>query len=166
MGGKVTITALKYPDIPHYEWKGELLEKTEDYVLVHCKPGRRLKHYTKEATFTVNNTSLEYFSLKEWFTVAMEIQQGKVLSYYCNVAKPSVLNEDNISFVDLDLDLVKQNNKKWQVIDQEEFEVNSSTYNYPFELKEAAIQALEELMKKVENKEFPFVENPLEGLTL
>ena len=39
MGEKVNITALKYPNIPHYEWQGELLEKTKDYVLVLCKQG-------------------------------------------------------------------------------------------------------------------------------
>lgn len=50
---------------------GEILLKTSDYVFVKCKPGRKLVHHTKNDTFTINNTSLEYFSLKEWFTAAI-----------------------------------------------------------------------------------------------
>lgn len=158
----INIIALKYPDIPHYEWQGELIIQEEEYVLVLCKPGRKLTHYTKGATFSINNTSLEYFSLKEWFTVAMEIEQGKIVSYYCNVAQPSTLVDDTLCFVDLDLDLVKQQKKDWTVVDEDEFEVNSLKYNYSAELKEKAMQSLDDLKRKVRNKEFPFVEDFLE----
>jgi uncharacterized protein len=37
----------------------------------------------------------------------MQIENGSIVSYYCNVALPSVLRGNEISFVDLDLDLVK-----------------------------------------------------------
>lgn len=39
--------------------------------------------------------------------MAMEIEDGMIVSYYCNVALPSVLNENVLSFVYLDLDLEK-----------------------------------------------------------
>lgn len=38
----------------------------------------------------------------------MEIDQEKVVSYYCNIAKPSKLVDNELSFVDMDLDFVKQ----------------------------------------------------------
>ncbi|MBT2618540.1 MULTISPECIES: hypothetical protein [unclassified Bacillus (in: firmicutes)] len=80
MSNLVKIKALKFPDILHYEWEGELLRHTTDYLLVLCKPGRKLIHHTKNKIFTIENTSLEYFSLKEWFTAAMEVEDGKVVS--------------------------------------------------------------------------------------
>lgn len=159
----INITALKHPNIPHYEWQGELIKSTEEFVLVLCKPGRKLTHHTKGATFTINNTSLEYFSLKEWFTVAMEIEQGRITSYYCNIAQPSTFNEPTVCFVDLDLDFVKRKNSDWQVVDEDEFEVNSIQFNYSTELIEKAMQSLEELKSKVRNKEFPFVDDILES---
>ncbi|MDY0393977.1 DUF402 domain-containing protein [Virgibacillus halophilus] len=107
-GNIVKIKALKYPNLPHYEWEGEILQISSDYVLVKSKPGRQLIHHTKNAVFTINNTSLEYFSLKEWFTAAMEIDEGNIVSYYCNVAKPCLLNNSVLSFIDLDLDLVRK----------------------------------------------------------
>ena len=149
----IYIQALKHPDIPHYEWEGELISKTNDYVLILCKPGRKLKHHTKGTTFTINNTSLEFFSLKEWFTVAMEIEYGKITSYYCNIAQPSTMQNQTLCFVDLDLDLIKKEHTDWQIIDEIEFDINSVKYNYSSKLKE-----------KVSNKEFPFNENILDGI--
>lgn len=165
MGQIINIRALKYPNIIHYEWQGELIEETADYIMVLCKPGRKLNHYTKGKTFTINNTSLEFFSLKEGYTVAMEIVNGEITSYYCNIAKPSVFSNNSLSFVDLDLDLVKQSNEDWRVIDIEEFENNSTKYNYPSELKEAAIQGLEVLKNMAKRKVFPFDGTPLKMLS-
>jgi len=156
---EIKIKALKFPDIPHYEWKGELLCHTPDYVLVLCKPGRKLIHHTKKAVFTIHNTSIEYFSLKEWFTVAMAMEEGKMISAYCNVAKPSVFIDGEISFIDLDIDLIWEKDKGWKVVDEEEFEENSVKYQYPPELKEEAKHALEKLKVAATQGKFPF--NPI-----
>ncbi|MEI5906836.1 hypothetical protein WAK64_07155 [Bacillus spongiae] len=68
MGEVIRIKGLKYPNVQHYEWEGELVYKTPEYVIVLCKPGRKFIHYSRDTTFTFHNTSLEYFSLKEGFT--------------------------------------------------------------------------------------------------
>jgi uncharacterized protein len=152
----IKIKSFKYPDKLHYEWEGEILQKTSDYVLVRCKPGRKLIHHTQNMIFTINNTSLEYFSLKEWFTAAMEVEDGAIVSYYCNVAKPSVLTNNELSFIDLDLDLVQEKDKNWEVVDEKEFELNSINYQYPQELKDEALKALEKLKAKIKRGDFPF----------
>lgn len=156
LGKVIKIKALKFPDILHYEWEGELLRHTPDYVLVICKPGRKLIHHTKNKVFTVQNTSLEFFSLKEWFTAAMEIEDGKIVSAYCNVAKPSVFINGEISFIDLDLDYIQDKNKEWKVVDEDEFVSNSIKYKYPVELKNEALKALAKLKEEVRKGKFPF----------
>lgn len=152
----IKIKALKYTDILHYKWEGELLHHTPDYVLVLCRPGRKLVHHTKNKVFTIKNTSLEYFSLNEWFTAAMEIEEGEVVSAYCNVAKPSIFHNGEISFIDLDLDYIKEKNKEWKVVDEDEFELNSIKYKYPAELKNEAVKALAKLKEEVRLGNFPF----------
>ena len=156
LGKVIKIRALKFPDILHYEWEGELLRHTREYVLVLCKPGRKLIHHTKNKEFTVNNTSLEFFSLKEWFTAAMEMENGNVVSAYCNVAKPSVFSNDVISFIDLDLDYIREKNEEWKVVDEDEFESNSIKYKYPIELKNEAVRALAKLKEEIRKGKFPF----------
>lgn len=150
------IKALKFPNVLHYEWEGEIIEKNPNYILVLCKSGRKLIHHSKNDVYTINNTSIEYFSLKEWYTAAMEVEEGVVVSTYCNVAMPSVLNNEELSFIDLDLDLVKRKNKDWEVLDEDEFEVNSIKYQYPEELKNEALKALENLKQEVARCRFPF----------
>lgn len=151
------IKALKYPNIPHYEWEGEILEKTPDYILVLCKSGRKLIHHTKNEVYTINNSSVEYFPFNKWFTAAMEVDEGVVVSNYCNIAMPSVLNENELSFIDLDLDLVKRKNHGWEVVDEDEFEMNSRKYHYSQELKIGAIQALDQLQEEIAKGNFPFI---------
>lgn len=155
MNKVVKISALKYPNIPHYEWEGELLHAPE-FLLVLCKPGRKLIHHTKNNVFTINNTSLEYFSLKEWFTAAIEVENGKVISTYCNVAMPSVFSNGHIRFIDLDLDYIQDENKEWTLVDENEFEENSIIYDYPIELKKQTIYALKRLKEQVRQGKFPF----------
>ncbi len=68
----LTIIAYKYPDRPHYEWTGNMLVKTDDYVLVHGQAGRRLVHHTRGQTFTYATQSLEYYPLNAPFTVNID----------------------------------------------------------------------------------------------
>jgi uncharacterized protein len=65
----------------------------------------------------------------------LEIEEGKVVSVYCNVAKPSDFHNGEISFIDLDLDYIQEKNKEWKIVDEDEFESNSIKYKYPVELK-------------------------------
>ena len=157
LNNMLKIKALKFPDIPHYEWEGEILETTPEYILVLCKSGRKLVHHSNNNVYTINNTSLEYFSFNKWFTAALEVEEGVVVSAYCNVAMPSVLNQNELSFVDLDLDFIKRKNHDWEVVDEDEFEVNSIKYLYPEELKQEAIMALERLKEEVDEGNFPFI---------
>jgi uncharacterized protein len=152
----INIKALKHPDIPHYEWQGELIEQTSDYVIVHCKPGTQFIHHTKNRTYTTNNNWFDFFFIKEWYTASIEIEHGKIITYYCNVALPPIISNSQISFVDLDLDFVKKHNENWKVVDEDEFELNSSKYDYSAKLKESAFEALEKLKRAVINKEIPF----------
>lgn len=152
----IQLKALKYPNIPHYEWEGEVLEKTDDYIILFCKSKRKLVHHTKNNVFTMKNASIEYFSFKHWYTAAMEIEDQRIVSYYCNVAKPSVLEGHKLSFVDLDLDLIKKKNENWKVVDEDEFEENSVKFQYPEKLKQEALIALEHLKMRANEGCFPF----------
>ena len=158
------LQALKHPDRAHYEWSGEWLEQNEEYVMVLCKPGRKLMHHTKNSVFTIDNTSLELFFLKEWFTVAIGIENGRAVSYYCNVAMPSIVTADNVSFVDLDLDLIKRPGGDWQVVDEDEFAANSITFAYSPELQDKAREALAHLLDRARSGRFPFDDSVLSHL--
>ncbi len=93
----LTIIAYKYPDRPHYEWTGNMLIKTDDYVLVHGQAGRRLVHHTRGQTFTYATQSLEFYPLNAPFTVNIDFDAHGA-SYHCNVCLPPRLDGDTLSF--------------------------------------------------------------------
>ncbi|MFW5856123.1 MAG: DUF402 domain-containing protein [Bacillota bacterium] len=153
---ELTIRAFKYGNIKHYEWKSTLVEKNDKFVIGKAKPGRVLYHYTRDKKFTFDNWSIEFFPLDKWFNVMVDIKEKKVVQYYCNVAKPANIKNDNIvSFVDLDFDLLKKNGE-WSVLDADDFKENQNKLDYPEDLIEKTKIKLEELKKRINNKIFPF----------
>jgi len=63
--------------------------------------------------------------------VNIDIHPNGELKYYCNITLPSEYKEKRISFVDLDVDLIKIPGEDWKLIDFDEFKSNSRLLNYP-----------------------------------
>lgn len=148
--------SMKYGSIAHYDWEMTLLEEREGFLIAEGKAGRQLKHYTKGQTFTIPHASLEVYALQEGFTVSFDILDGKVISIYCNVSQPCLRNGAYVSFIDLDLDLLWNEESGWHVVDEDEFEENRIRLNYPDELVAYARRALEKLQERTRRKNFPF----------
>ncbi|MFB5193259.1 DUF402 domain-containing protein [Alicyclobacillus fastidiosus] len=159
MREKLTIRALKYPDIPHYDWEVELLEEASTHVICIGLPGRKLVHHTKQKVFDFDSCSIEFYSLEHWVTVSADIVNGALQQYYCNIAMPAIRDKSKstVSFIDLDLDLVRRSlNLPWKVVDVEEFHTNQVKYGYPSSLVVEAKQQLQELQNRVRKSLFPF----------
>jgi protein associated with RNAse G/E len=156
MRKEIVIQAFKHPNIAHYEWCGDLLEVTDEYLLLHCKYGRELKHFSKDKVFIMKNESIELFSFKHWFTASCSVENNKISSYYCNIAQPSLFNGNSVSFVDLDLDMIKKENSDWKVVDEDEFIINSNKYNYGINLIEETERQLKLFQNRISNSLFPF----------
>ncbi|MHA6482613.1 DUF402 domain-containing protein [Paenibacillus sp. strain BS8-2] len=155
MGNTVHIQALKYGNVLHYEWETELLEQRDDDVFVLAKHGRQLRHHTKNATFTINNWSIEWFSRKHWFTLSAVVADGRITEYYCNINQPALIGEGKVAFVDLDLDLV-QRDGVWMVVDEDEFAHNAIKFGYPESLIAQAREELKRLQARIAAGEYPF----------
>ncbi|MFC5471533.1 DUF402 domain-containing protein [Cohnella suwonensis] len=98
---------------------------------------------------------MEFFSFDSWFTVSVDVRNGKIQQYYCNINEPAKIEGNTVSFVDLDLDLI-QRNGEWMVVDEDEFERNSVKFSYPDPLIQRAKLELASLQARIHNKEFPF----------
>lgn len=153
---KITISALKYGNRPHYDWQSTIIELTKDYVIVKSEPGRVLRHHSKQTEFVMNNWGVEFFPFKQWFTVSVDILHGKIEGFYCNIAQPAKLIGNCLSFVDLDLDLICDNDGEWKVVDEEEFMENMVKYSYTSEIIERVRLEMTNLQKRVIAQQFPF----------
>ncbi len=120
------------------------------------EPGRILTHHTKGQTFAASDWALEFFSPQEWFTISIDVRDGRIHQYYCNIAEPARLVGETLSFVDLDLDLVRRPGKGWEVVDEDELETNAQRFGYPPALAIRARAELEELRRRIRSRDFPF----------
>jgi protein associated with RNAse G/E len=152
---KISVQSYKYGERLHYEWETIVLERTDAYVLVLSEYGRKLRHYTRGQTFTMNSWTLEWFSLVDGFTVSADVRDGGIHRYYCNINLPATFEEDVLRFVDLDLDYVYRDGS-WKVIDEDEFEEHRIRYSYPADVVAFARSELRRLQKRIERREFPF----------
>ncbi|REE92926.1 hypothetical protein A8990_1026 [Paenibacillus taihuensis] len=151
----ITIQARKYGDRPHYEWSTTLLERTDSHIFVLAHYGRKLKHFTKGKTFTVENWTIECFPFDAWFTVSADIVDGQITQYYCNISEPARMEGDTVTFINLDIDLVCKRGK-WEVVDEDEFELHSAQFGYPPALIAKVRQELANLQQRIERSQFPF----------
>jgi len=152
---KLTIQAKKYDGRPHCSWEGTVLEQTETYLLVANTPGRTLHHHRREAIYTYDNYSLEFYPLDGDFTVGLDMELTGETTYYCNICLPPILQGDVLSFIDLDLDLVYRDGA-WTVVDEDEFLENQKLYHYPIELVERTRASLLNLQQRIAQQQFPF----------
>lgn len=156
MNRPITIQAYKYGGRLHYEWPAEVIDQNEHYVMVLCRAGRALTHHTKRKAFKMPYPSIEIFFFNEWYTCAITFQTAERLMYYCNIAMPVELKDDTLSFLDLDLDVLKEPDEDWKVVDRDEFIAHQKELNYPADLIARAELALEQLQQQIAMDQFPF----------
>jgi Uncharacterized domain/protein associated with RNAses G and E len=148
--------SIKYNDFVNYEWDITLIQKNDKYIIGKGEANRQLIHHGKGKVFSFENPSIEFYPLHEWFTVSIEKCPNNGFKYYCNICMPSQISNDVVSFLDLDLDLIKIPGEDWIVVDEDEFLVNSKKYNYPEWLINRTVVEKDKLLERIANNIFPF----------
>ncbi len=101
--------------------------------------------------------STEYYWLDRWYNVfRFSDATRKLRSYYCNVNVPPRFDGRVLSYVDLDIDLLVQPDLSYKIVDVADFEENAKLYAYPAEIQENARRAVDDLVRLIERKSFPF----------
>lgn len=104
--------------------------------------------------------STEFFWTDRWYSVfRFHSPEGRLLQFYCNINTPPRLEAGILSFIDLDVDLLVKPDCSYTVLDEEEFQHHSEIYVYPPIYRVRVRKALDELIKLVENRQFPFLFN-------
>ena len=70
--------------------------------------------------------------------------------------KKEAKHREAIKNIDYDLDVKVFPNNEYIVLDENEFEYHSNIMNYPNDIKKICVDAKDELIKMIENKENPF----------
>ena len=155
-GTKIEVRTFKYDGKEHRRWRAELLRQEESLILLDAKFEEKIEHPLL-GLIESGTLSLEYYWLDRWYNIFRFLEpSGELRSFYCNVSVPPVFDGQNLSYIDLDMDVLVSPDLSYRILDEDEFAENALRFNYPQEVLRKAQEGLEELVSLIEAKGFPF----------
>jgi protein associated with RNAse G/E len=152
----IEVRACKYNGLLHRTWRAELIRKEESLLILDAEFDVDIEHDFL-GTIVAGTSSLEYYWLDRWYSVfRFGLPGGELRSYYCNVNVPPTFDGRVLSYIDLDIDILVEPNLTYQILDLDEFEKNSALYHYSNEVRRNSRQAVVDLVRLIEMKQFPF----------
>ncbi len=96
-----------------------------------------------------------FFYPNEWYNIIAMIRKNGI-TYYCNVASPSIYDGEAIKNIDYDLDLKVYPSGEYHILDEDEFLMHADSMGYSDSIKKIAYRSLNKLITMAENGESPF----------
>jgi len=151
------ILSLKYNQQRHYTWPATLSADNGERLRFSTIIGGLLIHYTRGFQEPQHLRSDLTFWRERWYNVFTNYDaNGKLHDLYCNVAMPLEISGNTLQYIDLDLDLRFYPDGTYEVLDEDEFEQHAIELNYPVEVRQRALQAVDELIVLAESRVEPF----------
>ena len=153
---EINVRACKYDGRVHRSWAGRLRERNNSLIVLDAEFSEEVRHPLL-GTIAPGTLSTEYYWTDRWYNVFRFAEtNGALRNYYCNINRPAEFDDQVLSFVDLDIDVLVAPDFSYSVLDREEFAVNAVQFEYPAEDCRQAHQALDELIALIETRRFPF----------
>jgi hypothetical protein len=96
-----------------------------------------------------------YYFKNEWFNIIAQLKKDGIY-YYCNIASPSIIEDNTIKYIDYDLDLRIFADGTYKILDKLEYEHHRRTMNYSYKLDKVVKNAMTKLISIYENDEIYF----------
>ena len=144
-GSDVTVRLIKDPR-PDVEYPAQVLSDDGEHVVLRAPWFGDASHDTGFTVFEVGDVWTEHFWRGRWFSIK-EIRNasGAVKGWYCDVARPAVVEDGAVVVADLDLDLWLSGDRSTVLrLDEDEFEESGLAEREP-ETAARALRTLDEL---------------------
>jgi protein associated with RNAse G/E len=153
---QITVRVLKYDGAEHRRWNARRAQRQGSLIVLDAEFKFEVQHHLL-GDIQRGTRTIEYYWLDRWYNVFQFLKaDASTRLYYCNVNMPPELENDVLTYVDLDIDILVQPDFHYQVLDQEEFAANAARYGYSEDTKRQADAAVAELIKMIEAHQFPF----------
>lgn len=135
-------------------YQAEIIEQRTNGVIlssVWTRPSRDLGC----AHFESGDRFREYYYTDRWFNIQEVVSaKGKRKGWYCDIAEPVVIENNQMSLVDLELDVWVSAEGKPYLLDEDEFETSSLSEAQRL----AARQGVQTLLEMLEAREEAFAD--------
>jgi protein associated with RNAse G/E len=154
---EITVVVFKHDGSEYRRWHGQLVEQEGPLLVLQAEFEVDVSHHLL-GEIKRGTRLIEYYWLDRWYNVFRFLNEdGGTRLFYCNINKPPAFDGQVLSYIDLDVDVIVNPDYSYQVQDLDEFEMNSERYGYTAEEKKNADKALEELIRMIQSRQFPFV---------
>ena len=153
---KISVHSCKFDGRIQRKWEAQLTHRQGSLIILEGAFVEEVRHPVL-GTIAKGTLSTEYFWTDRWYGIfRFRESSGQLRNYYCNINTPARLENDILSFVDLDFDVLVNPDFSFQILDEEEFEENALLYNYSPQLRARTLEALHEIISLIQNRDFPF----------
>ena len=154
VGTNVPIYSFKHDGSFHRLWENTvLIEQTEDYIVVG---NVRAKVTESDGRFwEAREPAITIFSTKGWFNVICMIRATGI-HYYCNIASPTQMINEEIVYIDYDLDVSMAPDNTIRILDEGEYHKHAEQMKYSPELDYELKKALYEVLRLCRSRQYPF----------
>jgi protein associated with RNAse G/E len=152
----IEVRSLKHDGRVHRTWAARVERREGTLIVLDAFFASEVRHPLL-GTIEAGTLSREFFWTDRWYSVfRFGEPEGKLRCFYCNLNTPARLEGDLLSFVDLDLDVLVQPDFSYSILDEDEFEAHAELYGYPHEYRARVRDSLDELIRLIEGRQFPF----------
>ena len=135
------------------QYQGEIIERLADRIIIQAYwelPKKDLGY----TCFEPGDRFIEYYFSNRWFNIfdisnASNVRKG----WYCNIAEPAAINDDQIKQIDLLLDVWVDPWGTPLLLDEDEFEVDTTLDDGQ---RQGARQGLNDLLQMIAAQFTPF----------
>lgn len=154
IGDSVFVQSYKHNGSLHRTWsKGLVIDVQKDFYVVVTDHSWVVESDNRR--WLTKEPAICFYYKNKWFNIISMVRKAGIY-YYCNIATPSIYDGEAIKNIDYDLDVKVFPDGTYMVLDKNEFEYHANIMNYPADIKQICIDAKDELVRMVENKEIPF----------
>ncbi len=151
----IVVRKLAYDEHETWHWTGTLVERRDGVMVIdaifNARP-RDLGYMKLETTDLFH----EYYYADRWYNIFQVFGADGILKgWYCNICKPARFSGNEISFVDMVLDVFVYPDGRTLVLDQEEFQEKRKEI-YSAEDARLAEAGVAELLSIAERRDHPF----------
>jgi protein associated with RNAse G/E len=152
----LTVKVFKHDGTENRRWSGRVSHREGPLLMLEAEFDADVTHHLlgeiKRGTRTV-----EYYWLDRWYNVFQFLaDDGRIRLWYCNINTPPQVTDNEISYVDMDIDILVHPDFSFEVLDVDEFEENAKRYGYSEMEKRNARAAANELISMIVHRQFPF----------
>lgn len=153
----IRIVSMKHNHSFHRSWENNLLLYEDSQVLIGGN-NRTIVKESDDKEWRTDSSALFYFPRYYWFNIVTIFENNNTYYFYCNLSSPFSYENNTLFYTDYDIDVIVQQDGSFEIVDLDEYKVNSKTMHYPQEIKDKLMQQLKVLQRWIQQGQNPFNE--------